>query len=480
MAGILSGGILLLHLPLKWEVAALACLGIASLSLITWNPKGVLLFVLAFTVPFYFVVKHLSERQVYVSQSTGVGLRLPDALAAVLLFLFLARWARGQARFRVFPRVTVPAFIWLVLSGVSLLVARDQQLAGFQLINMLKLLLLYWVVALSVENDGDLRFVVTGILLSLLLQAALGIFQGATGHALGLEVLGEEAAVPQQHLGGTLANRVQGTLLHPNSYAMYLTTVIPFALALLVCRVGTYLKALAALGLSLGVLALVYSLSRSAWLSFLAIICLTLMLAVRRKRMSMQTVALVGGVSCLVSLIVILFGSDMILSRLTTSDQGSALSRIALAQTALAIIRGHPWLGVGLNNYTIVLPQYSPIIFASWPMTVHNAYLLIMAETGVIGLAGFLTLLAALLFQSLQLSSRASGDLSWAAGVGVLCAFMAMALHSMVDYALLGNILLTTQFWFLAGLASALSQRSSHQQKDSGRALSAVSSATMA
>jgi O-antigen ligase len=271
-------------------------------------------------------------------------------------------------------------------------------------------------------------------------------------------ILGEEDTVQLQTLGIYLANRVQGTLFHPNSYAMYLTTVIPFGLALLFSKVKTYLKVLTALGLCLGVIALIYSLSRSAWINFLVIICIVLML------IKIQTAALIAGAALLILIGLIFFGPDLILARLTSNDQGSAVSRITLAQTALAMINDHPWFGVGLGNYIVVLPQYSPPIFGYALSTVHNAYLLILAETGVIGLIGFLVLLAGLMFQNWQITNQAPDDLSWVAGVGVFCAFVAMALHSLTDYALLGNILLTAQFWLLAGLSTSLMQRISYKE----------------
>ena len=464
LVGAFSGGILLLDLPLKWKMVFLATLGTTVLMLMAGNSRRILIFVLAFTVPIYFG-KGLIVRSGSFSLANGVGINLSDVLAMTLLFLFLAKLARRQVNIRLFPLITIPALVWLVFSSFSLLTARDVELAVFQLINMGKLLLLYWIIANSVGDEVDVSWVIAGLMLGMLFQASVGIYQGVPGHPLGLYFLDETTSVKQQDLSEGLANRVQGTIGHPNSYAMYVTTVIPFALALLFSKTRPVFKVLAGITLCLGFLALVYSLSRSAWINFLAIISIVLTLAVRRKRISSQAAVLIAGTSLLILLGVTLFGPDIILSRLKSSDQGSAYSRITMARTALAIIEDHPLVGVGLNNYTLVNPQYDKTTFVNQAV-VHNAYLFIAAETGLAGLTAFLGFLAILLIQAWRIVNQATDDTAWVAGVGSFSAFSALAVHSMADYALLGSSQTLTQFWLLAGLSAALIQRMDCEQQD--------------
>jgi len=462
LVGVLSGGILLLGAPLKWEIALLAGLGTTVFMLVVGNPKRILLFVLAFTVPIYFGKAFIIGQERF-SLTGGAGINLPDVLALMLLLLFLAKLARRQTEIRFFPWITIPALMWLILSSFSLVAAKDGQLAIIQLINMAKLLLLCWIVANSIGDEADVTFVITGIMLGMLFQALVGVYQGVTGRPVGLEFLTETAEVHKQVLSGGSVNRVQGTLGHPNSYAMYLTTVIPFALAWLFFTTRLSLKVLAGISLCLGGLALMYSLSRSAWINFLVIISIVLVLAVRRKRISSWAAVLIAGTTSLILLGLVFFGPEIILSRLTSNDQGSAYSRITLAQTALAIIKDHPWVGVGLNNYNLVSPQYDVTAYVR-QYVVHNVYLLIAAETGPVGLMAFLGFLAILLIQAWRIISRAPDDTVWVAGVGLFSAFVAVASHSMTDYALLGSLPVSTQFWLLAGLSAALIQRIDHEE----------------
>ena len=457
LIGTLVGEILLLNIPLKWEIAIFGVMGIAVFALVVKNIKRILLFLLAFTVPIVFSKAFILSPERF-SLAKGVGIDLSDVLVLILLLLFLAEMALRKIEISFFPWVTIPALVWLILSSFSLLAARDEILVVIQLIKMFKLLILCWTVALSIGNEVDVTFAITGLLLGMLFQAVIGIYQGVTGHPVGLGFLGEGITVMRQDLGESLVNRVQGTMGYPNSYALYLTTVIPVGLALLFSKARISLKVLMVMTLCLGVLALIFSLSRSAWITFMVTICIVFALAVRRKLVSLRAAVLVIGAICLALIGMVFFGPEMIINRFTGNDHGSAYSRIILAKTALAIIKDHPWVGVGLNNYALINLSYDPTA----RHMVHNVYLLIAAETGLVGLMAFLGFLAVLQIQAWRIVNRAPNDTVWVAGVGIFCAFVAVVLMSGVDYSLLGSSQVTTLFGLLAGLSAALSQRMDH------------------
>ncbi len=471
--GIACGSIVLLDIPLKWEIAILSVMGITVFAVAVGQPERILLFTLAFTVPIYFEKGFVIRSQV-VSSANGVGINLSDVLLLVLLLLFLARLAIGQRKIRFFPWVTIPALVWLVLTSLSLLLAADRQLALFQLVNMAKLLLLCWVVAISIHHEVHATWVIAGLMLSMLFQAMVGIYQGVTGHAVGLDFLSETADVQQQMIGAYAVNRVQGTLGSPNTFAVFISVGVPFVLALLLSKTGPYVRILATITLCLMGWALIFSLSRASWGIFLETLCIVFVLAIRRKRISTKAAAGIAGAIALVLLGVALFDSDIILSRLSSDDVGSATSRISLAKGALAIIRDNPVVGVGLNNYTLVSRWYDQADIAAWNRyapIVHNAFLLIAAETGFVGLAAFLGFLGVLLIQAWRIIDNAPSDMVWVAGVGTLCGLAALITHGMVDYQLLGSNQIFTEFWLLAGLCAALMQRIGHERQDTWQAL---------
>jgi len=53
-----------------------------------------------------------------------------------------------------------------------------------------------------------------------------------------------------------------------------------------------------------------------------------------------------------------------------------------------------PLSGIGLNNFIVRLPEFWPMTgFTYWLQPVHNIYLLILTETGIVGLLIFVWLL---------------------------------------------------------------------------------------
>jgi len=465
LAGTLMGGILLLDLPIKWKVAFFAAIGIIGLMLGTKSSVRVLLCILAFLVPFY-LGKGLISRPEYLGYTKGVSINLSDMLVLLLLGLLLAKAAVHQANIH-FPSIIVAALAWLVLSSLSLLTAQDSQAVAFQLINMSKMVLLCLAIAGSVTDDLDLTFVITGLMLSMGFQSFMGIYQGVTGHPLGLHIVSETSEINQMDLNVGLVGRVQGMLGAPTILGMYLSTGVPFAMALLFSRTRRYVKILAAATLCLIGWALIFSLTRAAWGNFLVTICLVIVLAVRWKRISKKAAIITAVATALVLLGVALAGTDLIRSRLTTSDRGSAYGRITKASAALAIMRDNPAVGIGLNNYPLVSPRYDQEDAAAsnyYAPIVHNAFLLIGAETGLLGLGAFVVALVILLIQAWRIIANAPSDMVWIAGVGILGGLVALIIHSMVGYGLLGSSQISKQFWLLAGLCAALMDRVDHKR----------------
>jgi putative inorganic carbon (HCO3(-)) transporter len=462
-AGILTGEILLLDISLKWEIVLLAVLGTAVLIMTLGIQKRILLFMLAFIASLN-LEKSFIDRPGHLGLATGVDIKLVDLLALALLLLFIARVASRQVDIHWFPFITIPALAWIVFSSLSLIAARDEGLVVLQLINMAKLLILCWIIANSVNNEGDVIYLIAGMMLGMLFQSTLGIYQGLSGRPGGFYFLDEINELKRQELNVGFVNRVQGTIGHPNSYAMYLITVIPFAFAFLFSRIKKSSKVLVGITLCLSCLALIFSLARAAWINLLVVFTLVVLLAVRRKRISLRGAVWIASMAFLILLGLTLFGPDIILSRLLSSDQGSAYSRITLAQTALAIIKSHPWVGVGLNNYSLFSHQYGANVFGQ-QFLVHNAFLLIGAETGLMGLTAFVAFLVVMLTQAWKAITRAPNNNLWAVSVGAFCALVAFALYGIVDYAVLSTSQVITQFWLLAGISASLIQRVDHDKR---------------
>ena len=83
-----------------------------------------------------------------------------------------------------------------------------------------------------------------------------------------------------------------------------------------------------------------------------------------------------------------------------TLAQGADAERIAFQSIAASIVETKPLTGVGYNNYVLSVDEYSDTPSPKFP--VHNIFLLIAAETGLVGLLCFLVFLALIAIRMLK------------------------------------------------------------------------------
>jgi O-antigen ligase len=133
------------------------------------------------------------------------------------------------------------------------------------------------------------------------------------------------------------------------------------------------------------------------------------------------------------------------------------LSRVVIWRTTLNLIADYPWLGVGLGAFPTAYTRYDPAGGFLEVNAVHNDYLQLLSETGVVGgLLGVLFLVFLVRLSMQTLKSRASLSRSVALGATVGC--FGILIHSLVDFYLqsimnallffvLIALLLTIQRW---------------------------------
>jgi O-antigen ligase len=123
-------------------------------------------------------------------------------------------------------------------------------------------------------------------------------------------------------------------------------------------------------------------------------------------------------------------------------------------EVAWSMIVANPLLGVGLNNYTLAAKAYDATaervtLFFNAP--VHNLYLFILAEVGILGLAAFLWLVLVVLGRGVALSRSADPEISRIA-LGLVMGLAAFLIHGLVDFDFIWR---NPTFWFIAALVVA-------------------------
>jgi O-antigen ligase len=339
--------------------------------------------------------------------------------------------------------MSLPLLVYVVIVALSVVLARDANLAGFQLFLLVQAFLLYLYVLHSVRCRQDILFIVTMLMISLILVSLTMIGVRFVGHNISV---GNISARIDSFL------RVSGTFGSPNAAAAYLTLMLAPALSVLLSRVRSEYKWLAAVGFTLGSVALVLTFSRGSWISFIVSVAILCLLAWRRGWLSPTLPIIVIAVIATLTLFSPL--QDLFFARLFGDDGGSAQSRVPLIWLAFRMIRDHPVLGVGANNFAIMIERYANSEFSrNWLYTVHNQYLLVWAETGIIGLVAFISLLFTVLRRGWQ-GWRANDRFLSPLALAFTAAILGHLLHMFVDF--FNQRPQVQLLWLIAGLVTAI------------------------
>ncbi len=250
--------------------------------------------------------------------------------------------------------------------------------------------------------------------------------------------------------------RPGGTFHAYNTLADYLTTLLFINLGYLFAQKSNSGRFVVGTCLALGIAALILTHSRGAWSGFAIGTAFFLMISLRRGWITLK-----AGLVMLTSVTLVLLPFlPRIYFRLTESDGGSGLTRIPLAKLAWNIIEAHPWFGVGMNNYGIVMQDYlTTEIRGEWLHLVHNKYLLIFAEMGLFGIASFLLLILGMMWLGYR-CVQADHTLLSPLALGIMASLICDGLHMMVD--IFQARATVEMFWSLAALAVVASRLLDH------------------
>ncbi len=412
------------------------------------NTRRILLAILLLDVPLQ-VGMHFWNRQ-EISDLGGLGgLNVSvTSIALVLLYLSTAvEYIVSTGRRRLSIRSSRPLCLYVGIAAVSVIFAQDATLTFFEVALFVQTLLLLVYVANWITSREDVLFVVKFLLIGLVMESVLMIWLAQRGAGLELQGMRTRVDIDSDVTGLT---RVGGSIGSPNGAGAYLSVLLSVAAGTLVSSVSSRKKLLAAVAFAVGAFALVMTYSRGGFISFLVGMGLVFLVSAARSPAARKWI--VVGFFALAS--VVLISRSSLETRVLGEDAGAAYSRVPLMRLAFSIIAEHPVVGVGANNFVAVMDGYATGEFRhQFFYTVHNKYLLIWAETGLVGLLAYLWFLFSILhrgWQAWRMQDRVLSPIVLGLTAG-LCGHMVQML---VD-AFRGRPI-TQLIWLLAGVIIAI------------------------
>jgi len=404
---LVTAGAVLVTLALMWIfmnyglkilIPSLVVMGVFALMLFFRDLKTPFFYMLVVILPIYIArylvpipdVEHPGVLNVPVLYSYEIPLYM-------FLIVWLFEFVAGRGATLHLPRTTAPLALLFVPAFISTFFGLDYTFGMFELVRMAEMLLVFLMVANYLKTDRQLKIIIVLLGLSILAQSLLAGAQFlAPGQVYDFLAkfgiyMGISHARPYDP---TSPIRACGTTGYCNALAGYFELTLPLFMAFfLFYPMEKKNRWLIGILLVVALAALLLTYSRGGLFSIAVGVVALLMIGARRfpqLRRDALRISLVAGAQF--AIVIILFAEKLLIRLrffMTSSMEDEV--RVALIRDAVEMVKHHPFIGVGLNNYPEAFPLYE-ITGLKFELfyPVHNTWLLITAEQGFIGLAFFL------------------------------------------------------------------------------------------
>ena len=330
--------------------------------------------------------------------------------------------------------------IWWIIAGlelvifISIFLADDRLVAVYAYIRFLLGVGLFWlIIRASLNRIKLIYFFLAGIFL----QSMLGIYQFITQSSFASKWLGIALHNPAdlgvsvvETLNGTRWLRAYGGLDHPNVLGGLLVIGVLLTIGLIIQvrsdkdgkleignwkfgkKVYKYPISNIQYPILLSIIccllsALFFTFSRGAWVGLIVGLLALMVIYIFKKKLKAQKKLLqIILISSVVVFILSNIYSDLVLTRLSVDTRleiKSNTERIESFQIARDLIKDNFFFGVGIGNYTNTAEKEIVSGQPAWfYQPVHNFFLLVLAEIGVVGFMFMLWLIGYILVKSFK------------------------------------------------------------------------------
>ena len=320
---------------------------------------------------------------------------LTDLLVLILICMWV--YLRKAEFIKTVKKYRKVFYVFFSVAIINILFSTFPELSLFRWFKYLEFLL--FVFYLKFKES----YSIIPLYLSAVFFSFVGILQFSTGGTLGglMYFLGERMfnvstpGIALVDIGGREFLRAYSTLAHPNSMSGYLGLLSIFLLLSKDLKKLNYKL----FGFGIIFLAILLTFSISAFIAI--IISVFLFFVLKRYQMKYNLSTYVLGLALLFSIV------QTAVDAQTTSNKYFNYERVAqrleLANVAGQITVQNPIIGKGLNTFIPNLPKFQINDSPIWLLQpVHNIFLLILSEVGIVGLITFSALFYSMLKKSTQ------------------------------------------------------------------------------
>jgi putative inorganic carbon (HCO3(-)) transporter len=390
--------------------------------------------------------------------ASGFMISAFDILLCGLYILWLYEiLLKREGSVRFFFPISLPGAALIAAAWISMINAKYTDLCLFEIVELTKMFFAFFYLANNLKSKKEINVILLVLIFGLILEGGLGILQRRLDLTLWPTALGGPHFIRD--------DRVSGTWVSTNDYSWCMTFLLPVAISLLFSKIRVIYRYALIIAIAIGIGGLLYSKSRAAMVALPTSILFISVIALAKIREKQKLYNLFFAF-----IAILLFSSPLYPKlwhtatyRFVNDDNGSAESRVPQFMVAWKIIKENPLLGIGVNNYSEIMWEYDTdaAVESLSEIThepVHNIFLGITAEMGIIGFIVFFWFITAVFNQGFA-SIRKNDHFYHFAVIGLLGGILAFLAHGLVDAATIGNKLFMF-LWVYAGIIAAINNNS--------------------
>jgi O-antigen ligase len=329
-----------------------------------WCEKGILALVLGILVFGPLALGAVEEWQLAIIEGMTVG---------VMALWGLRLWVGRR------PQFLWPPVCWAVLAFVVYAIGRywraDIEYAARQEVIRV---LIYAVLFLAILNNLHRQEAVNTI----------GLTVVFLGMAIAMYACWQFATQSTRvwNVEGTYPGRGTGTFIYPNSTAAFLEILLPLSLSyVIIGRLSHVTKVLLGYAAVVTLVGIGVTLSRGGWLTTAATLVVFCIAMLAQKDYRIQ--GLVLAAALVAGGVLVTSKAQMVLERVrhTFPNERADDMRLTVWQSGLEIWQDHFWWGAGPAHFNYLFRQYRSPLLQRQPIRVHNEYLNVLADWGVVG-----------------------------------------------------------------------------------------------
>ena len=397
-----------------------------------WILLGIYLFV--FFVPILPQDKYRIEyKNLPISADTLIIMYIVLLLAIMLLKKENRKEIKKSLNKFIKSYFFMAVIAYTVVCIASLFVAINKKAAVMELGRFWTYIILFFVILVFVDNEEDIKRIVKLFIVSILLTCIYGLSQYFMKSTKFLD-----ATI------GMGTGRVFSSFVNPNYWGAFINLVFFPILMLAKNKVKNYrfLYVLLILLFTNSVL----SYTRGSWVGMvIGFVLLSILYNIKLLIPVAAIVPLSFFVPKLWQRIMSIFD----LKSLTIGE------RFILWKTGYMMFKEHPILGVGNGNYNFRYRDYVvkyPELYLDRPLySVHNSYLKVLAETGILGIISFIGVIAFYINEIINVYKNSSNKLAKDMSIAFLCS-MASYLFQNISNNLFFIPQLNAFYWIIGAL----------------------------